>query len=84
MRASNEMRELDPEELVRFGKAWRGLGDAVAEQVEAVVREGPAAAANPNAIELAQQRLRGFNQQLDEDLQEWLDADAAREEDVDG
>ena len=55
----------------------RGLGDAVAEQIGEIIRDGPGVDANRNAVELAQRRLLGFNEELDEALQEWLNADAA-------
>jgi hypothetical protein len=73
--------ETDPGDLIDFAKRWASLGDAIAEQVEQVVDDPRAAAGqgradlevNPNAVELARERLGGLNEGLDQALAEYFD-----------
>jgi hypothetical protein len=75
--------ETDVEDLIRFAKRWASLGDAVAEQVERIVDDPRAAAGlrperadlevNPNAIDLARDRLHGLNEELDQAFEEYRD-----------
>jgi len=73
--------ETDAGDLIDFAKKWALLGDAVAEQVEQVVDDPRAAAGrgptdlevNPNAVELARERLGGLNEGLDQALTEYFD-----------
>lgn len=74
--------DLDPADLIEFAKRWARLGDAIAEQVEQVLDDPRAAAGlnddradlevNPNAIELARERLGGLNEGLDEAFEEYF------------
>jgi hypothetical protein len=60
--------EIDAGDLIDFARRWSGLGDAVSEQVSQVVDDPRAAAGlrradlevNPNAIELAKERIGGL------------------------
>lgn len=63
----------DPADLIDFANAWKELGDAIQAQVEMVLDEGPDADVNYNAIKLAQNKLKGYNDQIDTQLKEWLD-----------
>jgi hypothetical protein len=64
------LHEIDAGDLIDFARRWADLGDAVADQVSQVVDDPPAAAGlrradlevNPNAIELARERLGGLNE----------------------
>lgn len=66
------LHEIDAGDLSDFAKRWAGLGDAVAEQVAAVVDNPHTNAVNPNAIELARQRVGGLNKGIDEAIAEYF------------
>jgi hypothetical protein len=51
----------------------RRLGDAVADQVAQVVDDPSTDAVNPNAIELARERIGGLNAGLDEAIADYLE-----------
>jgi len=73
--------EIDAGDPIDFARCWAGLGDAVSEQVSQVV-DAPRAAAglrstdlevNPNAIELAKERVGGLNEQIDTGIEEYFE-----------
>lgn len=66
------LHEIDAGDLIDFAKRWADLGDAAAEQVCAVLDDPHTDAANPNAIELARQRIGGLNEGIDEAIAEYL------------
>lgn len=66
------LHEIDAGDLIDFAKRWAGLGDAVAEQVYAVVDDPHTDAVNPNAIELARQRIGGLNEGIDDAIAEYF------------
>lgn len=66
------LHEIDAGGLIDFAKRWAGLGDAVAEQVSAVVDDPHTDAVNPNAIELAHQRIGGLNEGIDDAIAEYF------------
>ncbi len=77
------MHDIDPADLIRFANRWAGLGDSVAEQVQQAVdnpacgscwNEGTEHGVNPAAIRIAQERLEGLNEALDEALADFLDS----------
>jgi hypothetical protein len=73
--------EIDAGDLIDFARRWAGLGDAVAEQVERIVDDPRAAAGlrgadqevNPNAIELAKERIGGLNEGIDTAIEEYFE-----------
>jgi hypothetical protein len=73
--------EIDAGDLIDFARRWADLGDAVAEQVVQVVDDPRAAAGlrsadlevNPNAIELAKERIGGLNEQIDTGIEEYFE-----------
>jgi len=73
--------EIDAGDLIDFARRWAGLGDAVAEQVSQVVDDPRAAAGlrradlevNPNAIELAKERIGGQNEGIDTAIKEYFE-----------
>ena len=73
--------EIDAGDLIDFVRRWADLGDAVAEQVSQVVDDPRAAAGlrradlevNPNAIELAKERIGGQNEGIDTAIEEYFD-----------
>jgi hypothetical protein len=73
--------EIDAGDLIDFARRWAGLGDAVADQVSRVVDDPRAAAGlgradlevNPNAIELAKERIGGLNEGIDTALEEYFE-----------
>ncbi len=76
------MTHSNARDLIEFAKRWAALGDAVAEQVERVVGNPDVGSCwgddadddgvNPRAIELAADRLRGLNDDVDEALADFL------------
>ena len=78
--------EIDAGDLIDFARRWAGLGDAVAEQVSQVVDDPRAAAGlrsadqevNPNAIELAKERIGGLNEDIDTAIEEYFELLAER------
>jgi hypothetical protein len=73
--------ETDAGDLIDFARRWAGLGDAVAEQVSQVVDDPRAAAGlrradlevNPNAIELARERIGGQNEGINTAIEEYFE-----------
>jgi len=73
--------EIDAGDLIDFARRWAGLGDAVADQVSRVVDDPRAAAGfrradlevNPNAIELARERIGGQNEGIDAAIEEYFE-----------
>ena len=75
--------DTDSADLIDFAKRWASLGDAVAGQVERILDDPRGAAGlredradlevNPNAIDLARDRLHGLNEELDEAFEEYFD-----------
>ncbi len=70
----DDLYELDPTDLMEFAKLYRNLGDAVAEQLHAILEEGPDADVNPNAVDMIKEALGGANQEIDTSIEEWEDA----------
>jgi hypothetical protein len=77
----NMLHEIDAGDLIDFTRGWADLGDAVADQVSQVVDDPRAAAGlrradlevNPNAIELARERIGGLNEGIDTAIEEYFD-----------
>jgi hypothetical protein len=75
------LNEIDAGDLIDFARRWADLGDAVAEQVTQVVDDPRAAAGlrradqevNPNAIELARERIGGLNEGIDTAIEEYFE-----------
>ena len=73
--------EIDAGDLIDFARRWAGLGDAAADQVSRMVDDPPAAAGlrradlevNPNAIELARERIGGQNEGIDTAIEEYFE-----------
>ena len=70
------MFEADAGDLITFATRRADLGDAVTEQVAQVVDDPESAAeeVNPNAIEIAYERLVGLNDDIDRMLSEYLES----------
>lgn len=77
------MHDLDIADLIDFARRWADLGEAVADQVARVLedpgsgscwQESTEHGVNPAAIRLAQNRLRGMHEGIDEVLADFLDA----------
>ena len=65
----------DTAKLVAFGEAWARLGDKVREQARDVLSGADLYGdANPAAIRLTADRLRGLSGDVDAKLASWLDA----------
>jgi hypothetical protein len=75
------LQEIDAGDLIDFARRWADLGDAVADQVTQVLDDPRAAAGlrradlevNPNAIELAKERIGGLNEGIDTAIAEYFD-----------
>jgi len=72
------VHETEAGDLIDFARRWADLGDAVAGQVSEVVDNPETDEVNPNAIELARQRIGGLNEGIDEAIAEYLAAREAR------
>lgn len=71
---SGELYELDATDLIGFAKAYAGLGNAVQEQLDDILDEAENDDVNPNAVDLMQRELGGFNEEIDETIaiyKEW-------------
>lgn len=65
--------DVDPSDLIEFAKAWQSMGDAVASQVEAILDDADSwEEQNPNALQLAQDRIGGFCNEIDQALEDAL------------
>lgn len=68
---------IDADELIRFAKAYRDLGEAVAEQLDDLFEgERGWEDVNPNAVDLISMELGGFSDEIDEvinDYENWRD-----------
>ncbi len=63
--------ELD--ELMRFAKAYTQLGWAIHEQLDSII-DGDYGDINPNALNEIDQRMRGYNDDLDEAIDAAMEA----------
>jgi len=77
------MYDSDPADLIEFANRWMEMGETVTEQVARVIddpgcgscwNEGTEGGVNPTAIRLAQERLQGLNEGIDEALADFLDS----------
>ena len=67
------MYETDAGDLIDFAQRWANLGDTITSQVTRVVDDPKNADVNPAAIDLAAQEFRGFNQGIDQALDDYRD-----------
>lgn len=74
LRESSTMQVLDPADLVAFAEAWQSLGGPTQEQVKQVLNGDVqyGSMVLTSAIERALEALRGFNEQLDEMLRDYI------------
>jgi len=77
------MHDIDIAELLDFTRRWADLGEAITDQVSRVLEDpdcgscwhdGTEHGVNPAAIRLAQSRLRGLHEGIDEALADYFDA----------
>lgn len=69
-----DLYEVSAEELIAFAKAYSSLGDAVTEQLEAIIDLGADADpddVNPAAVREIERTLGGVNSEIDVALSEW-------------
>lgn len=65
-----ELNECSAEALLEFAKAYRSMGDAVAEQLLKLL-DDPLANINPNAVDEMKRALGGVNQEIDIAIESW-------------
>jgi hypothetical protein len=65
------MQDGDPADLVSFADAWVSLGEVIQAQVKQIL-DGRTSGVNPQDIELAAERLAGFNADLDDALESYI------------
>lgn len=63
---------IDSTQLIEFADAWAGLGNAVQDQVRAVMDDSGTEDVNSNALELAVERIGQWHQDIDVALDEAL------------
>lgn len=75
MAVTSSLWDSDSYELFEFADAWAGLGDAITEQVRKIGdgNREDFDQVNSNAIQEAQRRLKGYNEELDEILNDYMD-----------
>lgn len=64
--ATWDMDVVDSALLIEFADAWSSLGDAVQDQIRAVMADSGAVDVNPNALLLAQERIGQWHEDIDE------------------
>lgn len=74
MKASEQLYECESYDLLRFAKQYASLGDAIQSQLKSLMAEGPegpeGSAMTPGAWQYCNERIRGFNREIDEALDE--------------
>lgn len=76
---ASSIREAESYDLIRFATAWRNLGCAITQQIEAIMDDPSPdcfAEQNPNVIDEADRKLGGMNEELDDviaEYREWLE-----------
>ena len=68
---------ISADELISFAEAYSSLGDAVTEQLKDILESGADTDpdnVNPNAVEMIVRELGGLNEEIDESLAAWQDA----------
>lgn len=68
------LKEADSSDLLQWSEQWVKIGWSVQAQVEDVLRDGRDAEVNKNAVALALDKLGGLNDEVDEALNDWVDA----------
>lgn len=66
----DELNECSAEALLEFAKAYRSMGDAVAEQLHELMGDDQADL-NPNAVDLIKKTLGGVNEEIDSAIAVW-------------
>lgn len=64
---------MDMEQLIRFAKAYSGLGSSIQQQLDSVI-DGDLSDLNENAVAEMSQKLKGYDDDLDEALNRALEA----------
>lgn len=78
-----ELNECSAEALLEFAKAYRSMGDAVAEQLINLMGD-PRAECNSNAVEMIKRNLGGCNQEIDDAIAAWEDYHSGEFDEDDG
>lgn len=71
-RLNEGVYDTDPADLIKFADRWASLGEPVQSQVKQVLNLGVGARVNHRAIEHARTQISGYNEQLDQMLDEYL------------
>lgn len=69
--ARNDIHQIEANALIEFAKAYRGLGNAIAEQLDQLLEDGDNADVNSNAVDIIEERLGGFNDEIDSVIESW-------------
>jgi len=73
MAKTTSFQDVDSSELIAFADSWASLGDAVSSQVRDVLADADSwCEQNPNALRLAQERIGGYSEEIDEALADAL------------
>jgi len=71
---------ISADELISFAEAYAALGDAVTEQLKEILESGADVdpdLVNPNAVGMIVRELGGLNEEIDESLAAWQDANGS-------
>lgn len=63
---------MGPNDLLRFAKAYRDLGHAVASQLDDLLADGNAAKCNENAVKLILKKLGRLDEEIRTTCETWL------------
>ena len=66
--------DLDPYDMVEFANKWLRLGDCITSQVIAILRGDDPFEQNYNALKTAAEELEGFNEEIDSQLKDAINA----------
>lgn len=71
---ANAMFEVESSDLLRFAKQYSSLGDAIQSQLKCLMQDGlendEGSSMTPGALQFCMDRIRGFNREIDEALEE--------------
>ena len=69
----SDLYDVDARDLIDFGNRWAGLGEAVTQQVEELLRNPNSEEVSASAIRRASERLRNLNETLDQVFADFLE-----------
>lgn len=72
-RGGRDMYEMDSWYLLEFARSYTELGRAVQDQLHDIMDNADNGDVNPNAVDLMEEKLSGFNEEIDDALTAYRD-----------